>query len=98
MKAAGGLPGATAAAAGKPAPAFNGTLLTGATLGETAAAAAAAMGAQAGGLITLYYGGSQKERDAQRLSDEVRAATAQADVEYYFGGQKNEEYVVSFDE
>lgn len=90
--------GGTAVAAGKPAAAFNGTLLTGATLGETAAAAAAAMGAQAGGLITLYYGGSQKERDAQRLSDELRAAFPQADVEYYFGGQKNEEYVVSFDE
>jgi hypothetical protein len=32
------------------------------------------------------------------LSDELRAAFPECDVEYYFGGQKNEEYVVSFDE
>jgi dihydroxyacetone kinase-like predicted kinase len=56
------------------------------------------MGARDGGLITVYYGGAQKEKDAQRLADELRAAFAQADVEYYYGGQKNAEYWVSLDE
>jgi hypothetical protein len=46
----------------------------------------------------VYYGGAQKERDAQRLSDELRAAFPQAEVEYYYGGQKNAEYWVSLDD
>jgi dihydroxyacetone kinase-like predicted kinase len=56
------------------------------------------MGAASGGLITLYYGGSQKERDAQRLVEELRADFPAADIEYYYGGQKNAEYWISLDE
>jgi len=88
----------TRVAAGAPAGLYGGRLFSGGSLVQAAQAALAAMGAHAGGLITLYYGGSQKERDAQRLSAELSTAFAPADVEYYFGGQGREEYVISYDE
>lgn len=56
------------------------------------------MGAQNGGLVTLYYGGAQKERDALRLSEELQAAFPGTAVEYYYGGMKNAEYWLSLDE
>ena len=90
--------GGTSVARGKPAAASGGSLYAGATLGEAAQAALAAMGAGNGGLITVYYGGAQKERDAQRLSDDLRLAFPGADVDYYYGGQKNAEYWISLDE
>jgi DAK2 domain fusion protein YloV len=89
--------GGTAVARGKPAATFEGRLFAGASIGEVARGLIAAMSAGAAGLVTLYYGGSQKERDAQRLAEELAQACG-CEVEYYFGGQKNEEYVVSFDE
>jgi dihydroxyacetone kinase-like predicted kinase len=90
--------GGTSVAAGRPAALSAGVLYAGATLKDAAAAALDAMGARDGGLITVYYGGAQKERDAQRLAEELRAAFPQADVEYYYGGQKNAEFWVSIDE
>ncbi|MFN2527169.1 MAG: DAK2 domain-containing protein [Candidatus Baltobacteraceae bacterium] len=82
----------------KPAASYGGRLFAGGTVAEVTKSLVAAMSEGAPGLLTLYYGGSQKERDAQRLGEELRSAFPDADVEYYFGGQKNEEYVVSFDE
>ena len=73
-------------------------LYGGETLSETARAAIAAMGAAEGSLVTLYYGGSQKEKDAARVSDALQAAFPDADVEYYYGGMKNAEYWLSVDE
>ncbi len=90
--------GGTTVLRGKPAATSSGVLYAGGSLSEAATAALQAMGARDGGLITVYYGGAQKERDAQRLSDELKAAFSQADVEYYYGGQKNAEYWVSLDE
>ena len=90
--------GGTTVLRGKPAAASNGALYAGGSLGEAAAAALSAMGAPNGGLITVYYGGAQKERDAQRLADDLRLAFPQTDVEYYYGGQKNAEFWVSLDE
>lgn len=90
--------GGTTVLRGKPAATSSGVLYAGGSLSEAAAAALQAMGASDGGLITVYYGGAQKERDAQRLSDELRTAFPQADVEYYYGGQKNAEYWVSLDD
>ena len=90
--------GGTTVARGKPAATSAGSLYAGATLTEAAQAALNAMGARDGGLITVYYGGAQKERDAQRLADELRAEFPSADVEYYYGGQKNAEYWASLDE
>lgn len=90
--------GGTTVLRGKPAASSSGVLYAGGSLSEAAAAALQAMGARDGGLITVYYGGAQKERDAQRLSDDLRAVFPQADVEYYYGGQKNAEFWVSWDE
>lgn len=83
---------------GKPAATYGDRLLGGENLGDAARAALAAMGARAGGLITLYYGEAQKEKDARRLGEELQAAFPDADVEYYYGGMKNAEYWLSLDE
>jgi uncharacterized protein len=90
--------GGVTVAKGKPAALCDGALVGGETLEEAARAILAAMGVQAGGLITLYYGGAQKEKDAQRLSEELQAAFPAVDVEYYYGGMKNAEYWLSLDE
>ncbi len=90
--------GGTSVGRGKPAAVSAGILYAGGTLDDAARAALEAMGARDGGLITVYYGGAQKEKDAQRFAEELRAAFPQADAEYYYGGQKNAEYWVSLDE
>ncbi len=97
--------GGTTVAAGKPAAILRQaqddkkqTLFAGRTLKDAAQAAIESMGARDGGLITVYYGGAQKEKDAQRFAEELRTAFPHADVEYYYGGQKNAEYWISFDE
>jgi DAK2 domain fusion protein YloV len=85
-------------ARGKPAAVAANRLVGGETLAGVSRAALEAMGAAAGGLITVYYGGAQKERDAQRVSEELQAAFPDADVEYYYGGMKNAEFWLSLDE
>lgn len=71
----------------------------GASIADVTRAAIDAMRRRdAGGLVTLYYGGSQREKDAQRLSEEVCGGEAGTEVEYYYGGMKNAEYWVAFDE
>ncbi len=83
---------------GKPAAILRGQLLSAPTVGEAAALVLREMGAEQGGLVTLYYGGAQREKDAQRLSEELSALYANTDVEYYYGGMKNAEYWISLDE
>ncbi|MGA8535343.1 MAG: DAK2 domain-containing protein [Candidatus Tumulicola sp.] len=83
---------------GKAAARYDGALVGGESPAEAARAALAAMRPQNGGLITLYYGGSQKEKDAQRLSEELQAAFPGIAVEYYYGGMKNAEYWLSVDD
>ncbi|HZZ64917.1 MAG TPA: DAK2 domain-containing protein [Candidatus Baltobacteraceae bacterium] len=90
--------GGTTVERGKPAALFAGNVYGGGSLGQAAIRALEAMGARNGGLITVYYGAAQKERDAQRLADDLRSAFAQADVEYYYGGQQNAEFWISLDE
>lgn len=90
--------GGTSVTKGKPAAIHAGTLYSGETPAQTAELVLRAMGAEGGGLVTLYYGGSQKERDAQRLAEELSAVFPDADVEYYYGGMKNAEYWISLDE
>ncbi len=90
--------GGTTVAKGRPAASFSGALYAGETLSATAAQTVEAMGARDGGLVTLYYGGAQKEKDAARLADELGAVFPDADVEYYYGGMKNAEYWISLDE
>lgn len=50
-----------------------------------------------GGLLTLYYGGEQRERDSERLAQTLRERLPAVDVEWFFGGQRTSEYVVSFE-
>ncbi|HET9393420.1 MAG TPA: DAK2 domain-containing protein [Candidatus Rubrimentiphilum sp.] len=90
--------GGTTVARGKPAAASGGNLYGGTSLADAAEHALEAMGARDGGLITVYYGGAQKERDAQRLAQELSASFPAADVEYYFGGQRDLEFWISRDE
>ncbi|MBV8117568.1 MAG: DAK2 domain-containing protein [Candidatus Eremiobacteraeota bacterium] len=90
--------GGVAVAKGKAAAVFGDALFAAETPAEAARAALEAMGAARGGLITLYYGGAQKEKDVQRLAEELQAAFAGCAVEYYYGGMKNAEYWLSLDE
>lgn len=90
--------GGTTVAAGKPAGSYGGKLFAGDSLKLAAEALLDAMGAPAGGLVTLYYGGVQKEKDAQRLSEELASMFPDAEFEYYYGGMKNAEYWISLDE
>lgn len=90
--------GGTTVARGKPAASSGGNLYAGESLRDAAAAALDAMGASDGGLITVYYGGAQKERDAQRLAESLRVSFPSAEVEYYFGGQRDVEFWISRDE
>jgi DAK2 domain fusion protein YloV len=90
--------GGVSVAKGKPAAKLGAELLAAESLGELAAATAERIGAGGGGLVTLYYGGAQKEKDAVRLSEELSKAFSGVDVEYYYGGMKNAEYWMSFDE
>jgi hypothetical protein len=87
--------GGAAVRRGAPVARIGDRLLTGPTLGAVLAAAARALSGGAEGLVTLYYGGRQKERDAQRCAAEL--GETGASVEYYFGGQSEIEYWVSFE-
>jgi DAK2 domain fusion protein YloV len=82
---------------GKPAAELRGRLIPGDTIAQVVRAAIEALEASEGSLVTLYYGGAQKERDAQQLAGELRAAFPGVDVEYYYGGMKNAEYWLSLD-
>ncbi len=57
-----------AVAKGAPTASIGKRLLTAPALGDVIADAAAALGAADGGLVTLYYGGAQRERDAQKYA------------------------------
>jgi uncharacterized protein len=90
--------GGVAVGRGKPVATDGETWYAGDNLLGAARDVLAAMGAGEGSLITVYYGGAQKEKDAQRLGEELQAAFPGADVEYYYGGMKNAEYWLSLDE
>ncbi len=90
--------GGTVARSGKPAASYGGKLFGGSCIGEVTRTVLTAMGASGGGLVTLYYGATQKETDAQALSEEISQAFCGVAVEYYYGGQTNAEYLVSLDE
>jgi DAK2 domain fusion protein YloV len=68
-----------------------------APLGDALVRTVAALGGAGGGLVTLYYGGGQKERDAQRHAAALGERFPAVSVEYYYGGQHNAEYWVSLE-
>ena len=72
---------------GAPTAAVGKELLTGATLIDVVEAAARALGAADGGLLTIYYGAAQRERDAQRVAGALSERISGLEVEYYYGGQ-----------
>ena len=90
--------GGVSVARGTPAALIGSTLSSAATFSDLARACLQSMGASSGGLVTLYYGGAQKEKDAQHLVADLASAFANADVEYYYGGMKNAEYWISLDD
>jgi DAK2 domain fusion protein YloV len=89
--------GGVRVAQGAPAAAIGKRLLTAPSLGEVIVDAAGALGAGEGGLVTLYYGGVQKERDAQKYAAAIGERFAGVEVEYYFGGQPSVEYWISIE-
>jgi uncharacterized protein len=83
---------------GTPAAIVQETLVDGTSVAEVAIKAVETMrDGHRDGLITLYYGGAQREKDARRLGEGLRAAFAGTDVEYYYGGMSNAEYWIAFD-
>ncbi len=90
--------GGTTVAEGTPAALAAGKLYAGASLADAAKAVLEALGAGGGGLITLYYGGAQTEKDARRMSEEMQAAFPGVEVEYYYGGLNNAEFWISIDD
>jgi hypothetical protein len=83
--------------AGAPAATIDGRLISADSLGDVLQAVVRALAADEAGVVTLYYGGKQKERDAQRHAAELGPRFPAAAVEYYFGGQSDNEYWVSFE-
>ena len=95
MRALGGTPSLR----GKPAATFDGKLFAAASLARDGAAAIAMRWAPApGAWLPSIMAGRRRSGTRSAWPTELHAAFPAADVEYYFGGQKNEEYVVSFDE
>jgi uncharacterized protein len=87
--------GGVAVQKGAPSASVGKRLLTAASLEDVIVAALDALGAAGGGLVTLYYGGAQKERDAQKYAAVIGERFADVDVEYYYGGQPSVEYWIS---
>jgi len=87
--------GGVALRRGAPAARTGDRLLSASTLTDTIVEAARAIGAAEGGLVTLYYGGVQKEHDASAVAQILASVFEGTEVEYYYGGQRNSEYVIS---
>jgi DAK2 domain fusion protein YloV len=87
----------TAVRAGAPAATIDGRLLTAPDLGELLRETVRDLAAGEPGLATLYFGGKQKERDAQRFAETTEAHVSGVSVEWYFGGQADMEYWISFE-
>jgi len=82
---------------GAPAANVGGELLHAETIQLAVVQAALVLDAAQGGLLTVYYGGAQKERDARALAETLREQFPSLEVEYYYGGQRNGEYVISLE-
>ncbi|MDB5027809.1 MAG: dihydroxyacetone kinase, partial [Candidatus Eremiobacteraeota bacterium] len=89
--------GGTVVQKGTPAAAIGKRLIAAASLGEVMVDAVGEIGGAEGGLVTLYYGNAQKERDAQKYAAEIGERFADVDVEYYYGGQSSVEYWISLE-
>ena len=90
-------PGGIALKRGTPRARFAGKLYPARTVSDGVVEVASAMGAAQGGLLTLYYGGTQKERDARQITARLAQRFDGIEVEYYYGGQRACEFVISFE-
>jgi dihydroxyacetone kinase-like predicted kinase len=70
-------------------------LLSADSLSAVALDAVAELAREAGSLITLYYGGSQTEHDAQRFAAAIGERFPGLHIEQYYGGQNAIEYWIS---
>ena len=82
---------------GSPAASVNGELLRADSIPLAVLEAALCLGATAGGLLTIYYGAAQKEKDARSVADMLREQFPALEVEYYYGGQRSVEFVISLE-
>jgi len=82
---------------GTPTASRAGKLYPARTIVEAALLGAGAIGATDGGLLTLYYGGAQKEHDACQITAKLAERFNGLEVEYYYGGQRACEYVMSLE-
>ena len=80
-----------------PTASHAGKLYPARTIVEAVLLGAGAIGATDGGLLTLYYGGAQKERDASKTTAKLAERFGGLEVEYYYGGQRASEYVMSLE-
>ena len=80
-----------------PAASIGKRLLTAPALADVIVTALTELGAGDGGLVTLYYGGSEKERDAQKYAAIIGERFAGVEVQYYYGGQAGIEYWISLE-
>ena len=70
-------------------------LIKGPDAGSIAISLVAHAGAAAVALITVYYGGTRKLKDAEAVAEALRAAYPNTAVEVYYGGQSSSDYVIS---
>ncbi len=89
--------GGVAIAKHAPTAEIGGVVSTAPTLAELMVQTVATLGGEDGGLVTLYYGGAQKERDAQRIAALLGERFAEISVEYYYGGQPASQFLVSLE-
>jgi DAK2 domain fusion protein YloV len=82
---------------GAPTAGYAGKLHPARTISEAVLVAGREMGARNGALLTLYYGGAQKERDARQITARLAERFDGLGVEYYYGGQRACEYVISLE-
>lgn len=87
--------GGVALKRGAPAGMVGDWLTSGSDVADTVEQVVDALGASEGGLVTLYYGGAQREKDVRAIVERLSAAFPGLDVEYYFGGQPSSEYLIS---
>ncbi len=87
--------GGVALKRGAPAGMVDDWLTTGCDVPDAVEQVVDALAGSEGGLVTLYYGGAQKEKEARAIVERLSAAFPALDVEYYFGGQSSSEYLIS---
>jgi DAK2 domain fusion protein YloV len=72
-------------------------LIAGTDASAIAIAMIRATGERDASLVTIYYGGGRKLKDAQSVAEALKAAYPLMSVETYYGGQPTSDYVISIE-